>query len=151
MTYLLDTDMLIFMVRGLKPSARWAQRKRARQLAERCQNVRAAGDSLGLSAITVSELEFGARNSGQYESEIAAVHKLLAPFVVYDYDSVSCPVHYGRTRDELETKGIPIGSMDTLIAAHALALDATLVSNNLAHFSRISGLRTANWLAPLTP
>jgi tRNA(fMet)-specific endonuclease VapC len=40
---------------------------------------------------------------------------------------------------------VTIGSMDLLIAAHALALDATLVSNNLAHFSRVTGLKTANW------
>ena len=151
MIYLLDTDMLIYMVRGLKPSRRSTQRERARQLVERCRHVRAAGDSLGLSAITVSELEFGARNSGDYEIEITAVRKLLTPFVIYDYDSVSSPVHYGRVRDELEAKGIPIGSLDTLITAHALALDATLVSNNLAHFSRVSGLRTANWLSPATP
>src|SRR6266851_7448898 len=95
--------------------------------------LEAAGDSVGLSAVTVSELEFGARNSRQYESEIAAVRKVLTPFDVYDYDSVTCPAHYGRIRHELETKGVTIGSMDLLIAAHALALDATLVSNNVAH------------------
>lgn len=147
MIYLLDTDMLIFMVRGLKPARRAPQRDRARQLAERCQHVRTAGDSLGLSSITVSELEFGARNSGDYDNEIAAVRKLLTPFVLFDYDSVSCPSHYGRVRHELETQGVSIGSMDTLIAAHTLAVDATLVSNNLDHFSRVSGLRTVNWLA----
>ncbi len=52
----------------------------------------------------------------------------------------------GRIRHELETKGVTIGSMDLVIAAHALALDATLISNNLAHFSRIGNLMTANWL-----
>jgi tRNA(fMet)-specific endonuclease VapC len=146
MIFLLDTDMFIFMIRGLKPARPLAQRRRARELVERCRQVQTAGDSVGLSAVTVSELEFGARNSGQYESEIAAVHKLLTPFDVYDYESVSCPPHYGRIRHELESKGVTIGSMDLLIAAHALALDATLVSNNLGHFSRVTGLKTANWV-----
>ncbi len=146
MTYLLDTDMLIFMVRGLKSARRPAQRKRAQELVERCRQVQTTGDSVGLSAVTISELEFGARNSNRYETEMIAVRKLLTPFEFYDYDAVSCPPHYGRVRHELETKGVAIGSMDLLIAAHALALDATLVSNNIAHFSRVAGLRTANWL-----
>ena len=146
MIYLLDTDMLILIVRGLKSARRPAQRQRAQELVERCRRTQAAGDSVGLSALTVSELEFGARHGGEYETEITAVRKLLIPFNVYGYDAVSCPPHYGRIRHELETKGVTIGSMDLLIAAHALALDATLVSNNLAHFSRVTSLRTANWL-----
>lgn len=146
MIYLLDTDLLIFMLRGIKPGRRAGQRERATRLAERCRLVRSSGDSLGISAVTVSELEFGARNSGRYDTEIAAVRKILTPFDLYDYESHSCPVHYGRIRDELESGGTSIGSMDMLIAAHALALDATFVSNNQSHFSRISDLKTANWL-----
>jgi tRNA(fMet)-specific endonuclease VapC len=147
MIYLLDTDMLIFMVRGLKPNRRLAQRQRARQLLDRCRQAQTGGDVVGLSAITVSELEFGAHNSGDYESETAAVQSVLTPFEIYNYDSVSCPHHYGRIRHDLESKGATIGAMDLLIAAHALALDATLVSNNRAHFSRVAGLKTANWLS----
>jgi tRNA(fMet)-specific endonuclease VapC len=113
---------------------------------EHCRKVQAAGDSVGLSALTVSELEFGARCSGKYDNEIAAVRKVLTPFDVYDYDAVSCPEHYGRIRHQLEAAGRSIGSMDLLIAAHALALDATLVTNNHAHFSRVDRLKTANWL-----
>jgi tRNA(fMet)-specific endonuclease VapC len=145
--YLLDTDTVIFMVRGLKSSRRPSPRQRAEHLVRRCRGAQAAGDVVGLSAVTVSELEFGARFSGQYESERQAVHKVLTPFEIFDYDGVSCPAHYGRIRHELEAKGITIGSMDLLIAAHALALDATLVSNNVAHFSRVAGLKTANWLS----
>jgi tRNA(fMet)-specific endonuclease VapC len=147
MIYLLDTDTLIFMVRGLKSSRRPAQRRRAQELVDRCREIQAGGNSVGLSAITVSELEFGARNGGRYESEIAAVGKVLLPFDIYDYDSIGCPPHCGRIRHELESQGITIGAMDLLLAAHAYALDATLVSSNLAHFSRVTGLKTANWLA----
>ncbi|HLN30985.1 MAG TPA: type II toxin-antitoxin system VapC family toxin [Gemmataceae bacterium] len=146
MIFLLDTDVIIYMARGLKAVRRPAQRERALELVDHCRQEQAASHELGLSAVTVSELEFGARNSGRYDLEMAALHKLLAPFNIYDYDAVSCPEHYGRIRQELETKGVMIGSMDLLIAAHALALDATLVSNKLAHFSRVAGLRTADWV-----
>jgi tRNA(fMet)-specific endonuclease VapC len=100
---------------------------------------------VGLSAITVSELEFGAHNSGDYEAEIVAVQEILTPFEVYDYDGATCPAHYGRIRHELERAGQAIGAMDLLIAAHALALPATLVTNNLDHFHRISGLSVTSW------
>ncbi len=96
--------------------------------------------------MTVSELEYGARLSGQYDTEMAAVRKCLTPFDLYDYDSTSSPEHYGRLRYDLQSRGVTIGGMDLLIAAHALALGATLVSNNLAHFSRVPNLSTANWL-----
>lgn len=148
MIYLLDTDLLIYLVRGLKSTRRPVQRHRAAALLERCRQTQAAGDWVGLSAVTVSELEFGARNSGQYATEMIAVRKVLTPFELYDYDAVACPDHYGRIRNELEEQGATIGSMDLLIAAHALALGATLVSNNLAHFGRVRGLLTANWLTP---
>ena len=84
MIYLLDTDILIYMLRGLKSAKHLKNRQRAQALVERCRATQAAGDSVGLSAVTVSELEFGARNSGQYEAEIQAVRKVLTPFDFYD-------------------------------------------------------------------
>jgi tRNA(fMet)-specific endonuclease VapC len=146
MIYLLDTDTLIFIIRSLKSGPRQrAQRERAAKIVERCRQAQQEGHQIGVSAITVSELEFGARNSSRYEDEIAAVQKILLPFETYDYDAVSCPPHYGRIRQELEQKGETIGAMDLLIAAHALSLDATLVTNNLAHFQRVSGLKVVTW------
>lgn len=147
MIFLLDTDLLIYMIRGLKSTTRQAaHRQRALSLVGHCRRAQLAGDEVGLSAVTVSELEFGARHSEQYEAEMAAVRKTLTPFQIYDYDAVACPVHYGRVRFELESHGQSIGSMDLMIAAHALSLDATLVTNNETHFKRVSGLNVANWL-----
>jgi tRNA(fMet)-specific endonuclease VapC len=147
MIYLFDTDLLIFMVRGLKATNRRARnRQQAAKLMDRCRKAQGAGDSVGLSAVTVSELEFGARKSGNYDDEIAAVRKVLTPFDLFSYDAVSCPQHYGRLRHALEAKGQAIGSMDMLIAAHALALNAALVTNNDARFSRVAGMRVVNWL-----
>ena len=149
MTYLLDTDTLTFMARGLKATGRGrrqkAMRERALRLVQRCRAAQESGDSVALSAITMSELEFGARKGRNYDAETAAVRKILLPFDRYDYDAVDCAHHYGRVRHALEMAGRPIGSMDMLIAAHALALGATLVTGNAAHFSRVDGLKIANW------
>jgi tRNA(fMet)-specific endonuclease VapC len=144
--FLLDNDTVIFMLRGLKaPPRQRARRDKALAIVARCRAAQAHGDIVGLSAITVSELEFGASKGGDYDTEIAAVRKLLTPFEVFDYDGIGCPPHYGRVRRELEQAGHPIGAMDLLIAAHALALGATLVTNNLGHFRRISGLAVTQW------
>jgi tRNA(fMet)-specific endonuclease VapC len=145
MIYLLDTDTLIYMIRGLKATSRRGQRERALRLVERCRSAQNEGHTVGVSAITVSELEFGARKSGRYEKESAAVAKILAPFEIYDYVALSCAPHYGHIRHELEQAGQTIGAMDLLIAAHALGLDATLVTNNLAHFQRVPGLKVTDW------
>jgi len=144
--YILDTDMVIFMLRGLKAPARQRTRRdTALAVVARCREAQAKGDVVALSAVTVSELEFGAYNSGNYDTEIVAVRKILTPFEVFDYDGATCPPHYGRIRHELEQAGQAIGAMDLLIAAHALALAATLVTNNLAHFQRIAGLSVRRW------
>jgi tRNA(fMet)-specific endonuclease VapC len=146
MLFLLDTDTVIFTLRGLKsPPRQRARRDKALAVVARCRAAQVRGDVVGLSAITVSELEFGAHNSRDYGAEIAAVRKLLTPFEVFDYDAVACPPHYGHVRHELERAGHPIGAMDLMIAAHALALGATLVTNNLGHFRRISGLAVTQW------
>ncbi len=131
MIHLLDTDCLSCMVRGARSSARRRQRQQAIVLEDKCRRAQAAGDTVGLSAITVSELEFRARLSGRYDEEMAAVRQVLAPFNLYDYDASS---------------GLTIGSEDLLIAAHAAALEAILVTNNDAHFRRVSGLKVVNWL-----
>ena len=146
MIYLLDTDTLIYMIRGLKATGRRQRlRERALHLVDRCRQAQNEGHAVGVSAITVSELTFGAYNSDRYEEEIAAVEKILAPFELFDYEAVPCAPHYGRIRHDLEQAGKVIGAMDLLIAAHALGLDATVVTNNLAHFRRVSGLKVTDW------
>ena len=150
MIYLLDTDMLIYMVRGLKMNAPKSDRQRERfrlagKIVAQCRRQPVLGNEVGLSAITVAELEYGARHSGGYEKEIAAVRKILTPFVCFDFDATVCAESYGAVRHALEAAGKTIGAMDLLIAGHALALQATLVTNNTAHFSRVPELKCANW------
>jgi tRNA(fMet)-specific endonuclease VapC len=146
MIYLLDTDALVTMIRGVKSTRRPALRRHAESLIAKSREAQAAGHAVALSAVTVSELEFGAQHSGDYDAEIAAVRKILTPFEILSYDGLVCPAHYGKIRQELETKGVPIGAMDLLIAAHALAVEATVVSNNAEHFSRVTGLEVVSWM-----
>jgi tRNA(fMet)-specific endonuclease VapC len=149
-TYLLDTDSVVFMVRGLKvrdnPNRRQRELyKSARRIFERARKKKLSSHQIALSAITKAELEFGARKSGDYEKEIGATRRALTPFSLLDFDADDCAAHYGGIRHALETTGKGIGSLDILIAAHALALDATLVTNNTAEFSRVPGLKCENW------
>ena len=150
MTYLLDTDTLIFLVRGLKLGSPRSEKERqklrwARRILNHCQERQAAGDVVGLSAISVAELEFGAQNSGDHDTEIAAVRKILVPFPVFDFDAIRAAEHYGEVRHSLESAGTPIGAMDLLIAGHARALGAVLITHNTTHFSRVPGLTCEDW------
>lgn len=150
MTFLLDTDTLVYLVRGLKlDRARTRHQadhlRRALRIAAHCRRAQEAGDTVGLSAITVAELEYGARRSDNYEAEIAAVHKVFTPFATLSFNSTTCAEQYGLVRHALEAAGETIGAMDLLIAAHAKALGARLVSNNAVHFRRVPGLVCENW------
>ncbi|GEO02774.1 hypothetical protein AAE02nite_04380 [Adhaeribacter aerolatus] len=62
--------------------------------------------------------------------------------IAFDYEAT---IAYGKIRADLEKKGTPIGPLDTLIAAHALSLNMTLVTNNEKEFNRIAGLKIENW------
>jgi tRNA(fMet)-specific endonuclease VapC len=99
---------------------------------------------LGLSSVTVAELEFGAAKSGSARN-VAALQQFLEPLEIADLDRAAAR-EYGRLRARLEAAGTPIGPLDTQIAAHALALGVTLVSNNLREFARVPGLALADWV-----
>lgn len=150
MLYLLDTDTLIFLLRGLKirspKNKNQTERKaQARRIYDRCRQCGQTGDQLGVSAITLSELEYGAQRSQNSHREERAFKKILTPFSVLPYDFERCPRHYGEVRWALEKLGGIIGAMDLLIAAHALAVNATLISNNTKHFGRVPKLKCENW------
>jgi len=118
MIYLLDTDIMIFLLRGLNTDRRTkshlSRHQQAFELMRRCKQALSVGDSVGISAITVSELEYGARRSGRYEQESEALRKILVPFDLYDYDAEACAEHYGRIRSEMTSAGETIGAYDLL-------------------------------------
>lgn len=96
-----------------------------------------------MSAITASELYWGVHKSGSARN-LAALEKFLRPLTVLDY-GLAAAQRYGELRAHLDRQGTPIGPLDQQIAAHALALDVTLVTNNLREFERVPGLRVENW------
>lgn len=101
-------------------------------------------EGLGISAITAAELAFGVTKSGSRRNR-AALDEFLSALEIAPFDDEVARV-YGDVRADLAARGIPIGPLDTQIAAHALSLDVTLVSNNLREFERVAGLRCANWV-----
>jgi tRNA(fMet)-specific endonuclease VapC len=99
---------------------------------------------IGLSAVTLAELQYGVDKSLYKEKNQQALKEFLIPLVVADFTAEAAGV-YGQVRSDLEKKGTPIGSLDTLIGAHALSLEVTLVTNNLREFRRIAGLKVIDW------
>jgi tRNA(fMet)-specific endonuclease VapC len=100
---------------------------------------------IGISSITLAELEYGAAKSAQPKKNREALEEFVSPLDIATFDRDAAE-SYGRIRATLERKGLPIGAMDMLIAAHALSLGANLVTNNEAEFRRVSGLRVENWI-----
>lgn len=99
--------------------------------------------SIGISSVTAAELAFGVAKSGSTRNR-EALEMFLAPLEVMPFDA-SAIWHYGELRAGLERRGQPIGALDTLIAAHALASNTVLVTNNTREFARVPGLRLNNW------
>ncbi len=97
-----------------------------------------------MSSITLAELEFGIEKNEQRARNRERLHGLLAGLPVLAFD-VAAAQSYGVVRLALEKKGTPIGPNDTLIAAHALAIKATLVTSNVSEFQRVSELTVENW------
>ena len=100
---------------------------------------------VGISAITVAELEYGVEKSAQTDKNRDALAEFLAPFEIMPFDE-RASLEYGRIRAHLERKGTLIGSMDMLIAAHAQSLGVTLVTNNAKEFKRVPHLQVENWV-----
>jgi tRNA(fMet)-specific endonuclease VapC len=97
-----------------------------------------------LSVITEAELRTGAAKSKSAIKTLRLLEKFLQPLTVLQFTSEDAAV-YAHVRAKLERAGTPIGPLDTLIAAQAVARKLTLVSNNEREFERIAGLRLENW------
>jgi tRNA(fMet)-specific endonuclease VapC len=100
---------------------------------------------IGISAITLAELEYGAAKSAQPKQNHEALEQFISPLHVAAFDRQATAA-YGRIRAMLEKTGRAIGAMDLLIAAHALSLGVQLVTNNEKEFKRVPGLRVENWV-----
>ena len=130
MRYMLDTNIVSEMIRN--PAGRAAQR------------ARAAAESVCISVIVAAELRYGCAKKGSPQL-LRRVEEFLSEVPVLPFD-VPADSEYGGIRAELEAAGRPIGSNDMLIAAHARALAATVVTANAGEFRRVPRLNVENWL-----
>ena len=128
--YMLDTDTVSFALRG-------QGRVAARLLAHRPSD-------LCISSITLAELRFGAEARRSRK-----LHRLISTFIeaveVVSFDQPAAD-RFATVAASLARRGEPIGTFDTLMAAQALSLDLTFVTNNTQHFERVRGLRIENWV-----
>jgi len=131
--YLLDTNILIAALKG-HPDVR--SRLEATPLA-----------AVQLSAIVLGELAFGAEKSAHGDRNRAHLAALVQRLPLVGVDDGTAR-HYATIRAHLERQGTPIGANDLWIAAQALQMQATLVTDNLREFQRVPGLQLDNWLAP---
>lgn len=100
---------------------------------------------VGISSITLSELEYGVAKSSKPIQNREALSNFLAPLEVIPFDDRAA-FHYGEIRAYLEREGQTIGALDMLIASHARSLSVTLVTNNSREFERIPKLSLENWI-----
>lgn len=128
--YLLDTNILIYVIKNRPPAARERFTQHDGQMA--------------ISTISMMELIYGAERSSAPERNLRDVEGLAARMEVLAFDQAAA-AHAGRIRAELAKAGTPIGPYDQMIAGHARSLGLTLVSNNLREFQRVAGLLTENW------
>ena len=131
MRYLLDTNIFIAAMKGLAP------------VRERLASVPL--DALVLSPVVLGELEVGVSKSAHREQNAARLAAVVAEIEIAPL-AADVARHYATIRAGLERQGTPIGANDYWIAAHAMALDAVLVTDNAAEFSRVPGLAVENWL-----
>jgi tRNA(fMet)-specific endonuclease VapC len=128
---MLDTNIISDLIRN-------PQGKAAKRIAK------VGEDNICTSIIVAAELRYGCAKSGS-ERLLKAVEDLLEEISVLPFD-VPADAEYGGIRAALEAAGTPIGSNDLLIAAHAAATGATIVTANAREYKRIHGLKVENWL-----
>ena len=128
---MLDTNVCIHLIRR-RPSA----------VLRRFEEYEVG--EVGVSSVTAAELRYGAEKSAAVEQNREALSRFLLPLEVLDFGDEAAAA-YGRVRAALEKAGTPIGPLDNLIAAHAVGLGVTLVTNNTREFSRVPGLEVEDW------
>lgn len=129
-SHMLDTNTVSFV---FKNQGRVAQRLLSLKPSSIC-----------ISTITVAELRYGAEKR-QSKKLHSLIDQFLAPFTVASFGEAEA-TRYGELYDVLERRGTPIGELNTQIAAHALTLGVTLVTDNERHFSQVAGLQLEDWL-----
>jgi tRNA(fMet)-specific endonuclease VapC len=131
MKYLLDSNVCVDYLTGRFP-----------QVQRRIQSL--LPEDLCLSSIVIAELRYGADKSAKARRNHRLLDLFTSEIPCRDFDGESA-ARYGKLRASLEKKGKPIGPNDMLIAAHSLALDLILVTDNVSEFKRVEDLKLENW------
>lgn len=132
MKFMLDTNTCIYIIK-----------RKPLDVIERFNQTKIS--QISISSITLSELLYGVSKSSKPEQNQIALTQFIAPLEILPYGDEAAQ-YYGILRAYLEKQGTPIGSLDMLIAAHALSIDCTLVTNNEKEFIRIPNLKINNWV-----
>lgn len=130
--YLIDTDTFIYIKNHRPP-----------QVLERFTSLEVG--SVGISVITYGELYRGCERS-HFKQENHEKLKQLIDMIPVQAMPQNTGAYYGKVRSEFESQGRIIGNNDLWIAAHALALEITLITNNTKEFNRVEGLSIENWV-----
>jgi len=128
--YLLDTDTIIFSLKGHAAVDKNLQ-----------DHIH---DPIKISVVTLMELYYGAYKSQKVESNLAKIKTLEKALEIVPLDRESAEI-FGIYKSKLEKVGTPLDDFDLVLASCALANNLTLVTNNIKHFERIEGLKLANW------
>ena len=131
MNYLIDTNICIYIMNQRPP-----------EVIQKFKNIEVG--QIGISTITVSELNYGVAKSKHKKQNAKRLEEFLTPFGILPYNE-NVSKYYGIIRSQLESQGKVIGPLDMLIAAHAISEDLTLVTNNEKEFQRIKSLKVENW------
>ena len=102
-------------------------------------------NNLCISTIVLAELNFGVFNSNKFEENKNKLNAFLNLLEIIPFDSKGA-IEYGRLRAYLKKKGKPLGNNDLLIAAHALSIQAKLITNNTSEFMQVPNLQLENWI-----
>lgn len=132
MIYMLDTNICIYILN-----------KKPVSYIQKLEEIE-KNNSICISSIVLAELQYGVSNSNFKEQNQINVNYLLDKLEVLSFSS-KCAFYYGELRADLKRNGVIIGNNDLLIASHALAEDATLVTNNISEFRRVKRLKVIDW------
>jgi tRNA(fMet)-specific endonuclease VapC len=130
--YLLDTNICIYLIKKHPP-----------EVLARFQQIQLK--QLHIPTITLFELYYGIEKNNSQQRNLAALENFIAPLTIVDF-TLDAAKKAAKIRNHLQKQGTPIGAYDIQIAAIAISLNMTLLTNNTREFERVKGLKLENWV-----
>jgi tRNA(fMet)-specific endonuclease VapC len=130
--YLLDTNICIYLIKKHPP-----------EVLARFQQIQLK--QLHIPTITLFELYYGIEKNNSQQRNLAALENFITPLTIVDF-TLDAAKKAAKIRNHLQKQGTPIGAYDIQIAAIAISLNMTLLTNNTREFERVKGLKLENWV-----